>query len=207
MKSTWKFLVYEPTTGCIIRNCTSDFLAYETSKGFSSLVVKPIPYTQETQAFFTRDINKEENTFSPNHYKIIPIEEIPDEIVAIKNLFHNRLKFISKVLNYVDSRLFEMQNSFSSTADRYLVLELERIYRDSNYVSDIINEYAKEIEWSYESFLQELKILDHEKRLRTIRIHAKFRKFCDRIHETEDYDEMDRLMTEFLQHHYQDRLQ
>jgi hypothetical protein len=207
MKNQWKFLVYEPSVGFIIRNMSNEFLAYETSKGFSSLIVRPIPFTHETREFFNRDINSENNIFKIKTHKIVALEDVPEDLEKIKNLFNVRLKFLTKVTFYVESRLFEIHNSLSEISDRYIEFELERIYRDDDYHSQIISEYATELGWSYESFLQQLKIYDHEKRMRTIRMQAKFRKFCDQIHTTDDYEIMDNLTNEFLQSWQLDRLQ
>jgi hypothetical protein len=207
MKYGWKFLVYEPHSNLVIRNMSSAFLAYEMLKGFSSLPIRPIPNSFDTEVFFTRDINKENYKFNPKTYSITPVEDPPEYFVSMRNLFNYRLKFINKIYLYIEGRSFPLENTHHSMSAKYFDSELEKIYADPTYRSDIIAEYSKELDVDYDVVLQELTVTYHERKLRSVRMHAKFRKYCDAIHETTDYTEMDSILNHFLESWYLDRLQ
>lgn len=207
MKYGWKFLVYEPVTDLVVRNMSSAFLAYEMMKGFSSLAIRPIPNSFDTEVFFTRDINKENYRFNPKTYSITPVEDPPDDFVSMRNLFNYRLKFINKIYLYIEGRAFSLENTAHSMSNKYFDTDLEKIYVDPTYHSDIIEEYSKELNVDYDVVLQDLKITHHERKLSLVRMHAKFRKYSDAIHETTDYTEMDSILNHFLESWYLDRLQ
>jgi hypothetical protein len=207
-KPGWKFLVIDQSHGLVVRNMTSEFLAYETSKPFSNYIVKPIPFTKQTARFFNEDINDKIMVFNGITYKLEEIyNDPPDDYLDQRNLFIQRLNYISKINGQVMGRLFEISNTEYPEIDIILKRELEKIEQDRSYSSKLLIDYADSMSQPYDKVISELKIYKEEQELRLVRALGKMKKFIRAINYTEAVEEMEEIYQAFLSEWTLDRIQ
>jgi hypothetical protein len=207
-KSGWKFLVIDQSHGLVVRNMTSEFLAYETSKPFSNYLVKPIPFTKHTARFFNEDINDKIMVFDGITYKLEEIyNDPPESYLDQRNLFISFQNYINKINGQVMGRLFEISNTEYPEIDTILKRELEKVEQDSNYSSKLLIDYADSMSQPYNKVISELKIYKEEQELRLVRALGKMKKFIRAINYTEAVEEMEEIYQTFLSEWTLDRIQ